>query len=117
MFVAEHERVIVVPRGDQIRPTVPFQIECGQSLTVAWHNESAFAHRHGNKATSAISTKKLAEASIHMSCLRNGRVGILHGADIRQAIAVKIPGHQSVDRCDLRQPRQSRKTIGPVWLT
>src|SRR5208283_1531097 len=47
---------------------------------------------------------------------RNWRIGVLHGVDVRMATALKIPGHDALQRRDLGQAGQRLKAVGAIGL-
>ena len=64
----------------------------------------------------AVAAQQLGETAIEAPDRRDWRVGVLHGINVGVAVAVEIPGDQTLQRRDLRQAGQGCEAVGAVGL-
>src|SRR4051812_12181757 len=64
----------------------------------------------------SITAQQLTEAAIKPADYGSGSVAVLHGINVRVAVAVKIAGDDSLPRCDLGGVRQRFEAETPVRL-
>ena len=64
----------------------------------------------------AVAAQQLAEPAVEAADRRNWCVGILHDIDVGVAVTVEIPGHDALQRRDLRDARQRLEPEGAVGL-
>ena len=114
--VAKGQRGGVVARANEVRPAVQVQVDHRERLRVAGHDHAARVGPDGGEPTAAVAAQQLAQAAVEPADGGDRRVGVLQGADVGTAVAVQVAGDESLERGNLRDPRQRLEPERAVGL-